>query len=188
MIEHADFAYHANWHEAQKTAKEVWTAPPDLPEKYRSQKEASFEFDEKMHAYLIDQSDARGAQRLRRAAQPHACGFVTAVPSDEDGKDTLLRPRQFQIAIAYRLGIYVVDKEISCSLCKQIIDKFGDHATAAQRMEIQLFAITEFVTWLEILRMMECCHLYWKRKAFSVTPLAVALEMSLLLAGLKGKV
>ena len=67
-----------------------------------------------MHAYLIDQSDARGAQRLRRAAQPHACGFVTAVPSDEDGKDTLLRPRQFQIAIAYRLGIYVVDKEISC--------------------------------------------------------------------------
>ena len=56
-----------------------------------------------MHAYLVDKSDARGAQRLRRSAQLHACGFITAVPSDEDGKDTLLRPRNFQIAVAYRL-------------------------------------------------------------------------------------
>ena len=84
-------AYHASWHEAQKTAKEVWVPPVGLPEKYLSQKDASFEFDEKMHAYLVENSDARGAQRLRRAAQPHACGFITAVPSDEDGKDTLLR-------------------------------------------------------------------------------------------------
>ena len=61
-----------------------------------------------MHASLIEQADARGAQRLKRAAQPHSCGFITAVPSDEDGKDALLKPRQFQIAVAYRLGIYVV--------------------------------------------------------------------------------
>jgi hypothetical protein len=72
-------AYHASWHEAQKTAKEVWAPPADLPEKYLSQKEASFDFDEKMHAYLIDNADARGAQRLRRVAQPHSCGFITAV-------------------------------------------------------------------------------------------------------------
>src|SRR3954463_1070815 len=58
----------------------------------------------------------RGAQRLRRAAQPHACGFITAVPSDEDGKETLLRPRIFQTAVAYRLGVPVVDKEIPCPL------------------------------------------------------------------------
>ena len=32
VTEHANFAYHASWHEAQKTAKEVWEAPPDLPE------------------------------------------------------------------------------------------------------------------------------------------------------------
>jgi hypothetical protein len=42
-----------------------------LPEKNLLQKDASFAFDEKMHAYLIDQADTRGAQRLRRAAQPH---------------------------------------------------------------------------------------------------------------------
>ena len=86
-----------------------------------------------MHAYLIDNADARGAQRLRRAAQPHACGFITAVLSDEDGKDTLLRPRNFQIAVAYRLGIHVLENEISCPLCTQPINKFGDHATCCAK-------------------------------------------------------
>ena len=90
----------------------MWVPPQYLP-----QKEASFAFDEKMHAFLIDNADARGAQRLRRAAQPHACGFITAVPSDEDGKDTLLRPRNFQIAVAYRLGIRVLENEKSLALC-----------------------------------------------------------------------
>ena len=133
IVEHAGLAYHASWHEAQKTAKEVWDAPLNLPATYLSQKAASFEFDEKMHASLIEQADARGAQRLKRAAQPHSCGFITAVPSDEDGKDALLKPRQFQIAIAYRLGIHVVDKEISCPSCKQTIDKYGDHATCCTK-------------------------------------------------------
>ena len=50
VVEHANLAYHASFHEAQKTAKEVWIPPPGLPEKYLSQKEASFGFDEKMHA------------------------------------------------------------------------------------------------------------------------------------------
>jgi len=133
VVEHAGLAYHASWHEAQKTAKEVWVPPVGLPEKYLSQKDASFEFDEKMHAYLVDSSDARGAQRLRRAAQPHACGFITAVPSDEDGKDTLLRPRNFRIAVAYRLGMKVLDEDIPCPLCKQIINTFGDHATCCTK-------------------------------------------------------
>ena len=133
VVEHAFLAYHASWHEAQKTAKEVWVPPVDLPEKYLSQKEASFDFDEKMHAYLIDNADARGAQRLRRVAQPHSCGFITAVPSDEDGKDTLLRPRNFQIAVAYRLGVPVINQEIACPLCMQPINRFGDHATCCTK-------------------------------------------------------
>ena len=53
--------------------------------------------------------------------------------SDEDGKDTLLKPRNFQLAIAYRLGVYVLDHEIPCPLCKQPIDKFGDHATCCTK-------------------------------------------------------
>ena len=86
-----------------------------------------------MHTYLIDNADARGAQRLRRVAQPHSCGFITAVPSDEDGKDTLLRPRNFQIAVAYRLGVPVINHEIACPLCMQPINRFGDHATCCTK-------------------------------------------------------
>ena len=86
-----------------------------------------------MHTYLVDQADTRGAQRLRRAAQPHACGFITAVPSDEDGKDTLLRPRIFRTAVAYRLGVPVLDQEIPCPLCTQPINLFGDHATCCAK-------------------------------------------------------
>jgi hypothetical protein len=126
-------AYHASWYEAQKVAKEKWTPPANLPAEYLSQQDASFEFDDKMHKYLVDQADTRGAQRLRRAAQPHACGFITAVPSDEDGKDTLLRPRIFRTAVAYRLGVPVVDQEIPCPLCKQPINVFGDHATCCAK-------------------------------------------------------
>ena len=115
VVEHADLAYHASWHESQKTAKAEWSPPPKLPVKYLSQKEASFEFDQKMFEYLVDNADVRGAQRLRRVAQPHACGFITAVPSDEDGKDTILPPRNFEISVAYRLGLNVIE-EISLSI------------------------------------------------------------------------
>jgi len=114
VVEHSGLAFHASWHEAQVTAKEVWVQPADLPETYLSQKAASFEFDEKMHTCLVTNADIRGKQRLKRAAQPHACGFITAVPSDEDGKDCLLRPRNFQIAVAYRLGVSLLDHEIPC--------------------------------------------------------------------------
>src|SRR3954468_9688961 len=61
----ADLAYHASWHEAQKVAKEKWTPPANLPAEYLSQQDASFDFDEKMLIYLVDQADTRGAQ-------PHA--------------------------------------------------------------------------------------------------------------------
>jgi len=39
-----------------------------------------------------------------------------------------MRPRNFQVAVAMRLGLPVLDEEKSCSLCMQIIDVFGDHA------------------------------------------------------------
>src|SRR6185312_9720487 len=66
-------------------------------------------------------------------SQPHACGFITAVPSDEDGKETLLRPRNFQIAVAHCLGVPVLDHEIPCPLCKQPINIFGGHPTCCAK-------------------------------------------------------
>ena len=125
VVDHATLAFHASWHEAQKTAKsckkEVWVPPSDQPEKYVSQKEASFDFDLKVHEALVACADIRGQHRLKRSAQPHSCGFITAVPSDEDGKDCLMRPRNFRIAVSYRLGMNVLDEEIPCPLCKQLI-------------------------------------------------------------------
>src|SRR4051812_22262787 len=87
-----------------------------------------------MHAWLVSNAPTdREAQRLRRCAQPHASGFITALPSEEDGRDTILKPRNFRVAVAYRLGVPVIESEIPCPLCMQTIDKFGDHATCCSK-------------------------------------------------------
>jgi len=105
-----------------------------MSEKYVSQSDALFQFYEKLHRCLIDYApNDREAQRLRRCAQPHASGFITAVPSQEDGKECILKPRNFQVAVAYRLGVRVLKEEISCPLCEQPVDTFGDHATCCTK-------------------------------------------------------
>jgi hypothetical protein len=89
VVEHADLAYQASWHESQSTARETWIAPSGMPGEAKNQSEASYEFDEKVHAWLVSTAPtAREVQRLRRCAQPHAGGFITALPSEEDGRDT----------------------------------------------------------------------------------------------------
>ena len=75
----------------------------------------------------------REIQRLRRCAQPHASCFVTAVPSEEDGRDTIMKPKNFRMAVKYRLGVEVLEKEIACPFCMQTIDLLGDHATCCKR-------------------------------------------------------
>src|SRR5690348_14630980 len=84
--------------------------PHRMPAVVKHQSEASYEFDAKVHAWLVSKAPSdREAQRLRRCAQPHASGFITALPSEEDGRDTILKPRNFRIAVAYRLGVPVID-------------------------------------------------------------------------------
>jgi len=130
IVDHAAGAFSASWHEARAQSREDWLRPDQVFEEYKSQKQASFEFDEKVHQHLVQSApNDREAQRLRRAAQPHANGFITAVPSEADGNDTILRPRVFRIAVAYRLGVPLLNDDIPCPMCKQTIDKFGDHAT-----------------------------------------------------------
>jgi len=122
-------AYSASWHESQKQARETWVRPPQVSEAHVQQSVASFKFDEQMHTYLVDTApNDREKQRLLRVAQPHASAFVTAVPSDEDGKDTILRPRIYRTAVAYRLGVPVLSNELPCPLCTQHINIYGDHA------------------------------------------------------------
>jgi hypothetical protein len=105
-----------------------------MPAEATPQSKASYEFDEKVHAWLVSNApNDREAQRLRRCAQPHASNFITALPSEEDGRDTILKPRNFRIAVAYRLGVPVIGDEIPCPLCMQTIDKYGDHATCCSK-------------------------------------------------------
>ena len=106
--EHAGFAYSASWHEARIQAGEVWIKPAQVSEVHVEQSAASYAFDEAMHAYLVDTApDDREKQRLLRVARPHASSFVTAVPSEEDGQDCLMKPRLYRTAVAYRLGLPV---------------------------------------------------------------------------------
>jgi len=132
--EHAGLAFNASWHESRVTAREVWDRPAEVGEDKISQKQASFTFDEQKLQHLITSATTdRERQRLRRVAQPHACGFLTGVPSEEDGNDTILRPRNCQVSVAYRLGVPLFLTETHCPMCQQTIDIYGDHATCCAK-------------------------------------------------------
>ena len=77
---------------------------------------ASFKIDEKAHSKLVNEFDEaaspRDARRLLRCAQPHASGFVTAVPSKEDGDEAIMSPHHFRTAVMYRLGIPLLTDEM----------------------------------------------------------------------------
>ena len=74
-------------------------------------------FDEKAHRELVRKFDQaknpRDSRRLLRCAQPHASGFVTAVPSKEDGNNgAIMSPHHFRTAVMlYRLGIPLLTDE-----------------------------------------------------------------------------
>ena len=77
---------------------------------------------------MVEAPNQRERRRLERLQCEHAGAWVCAVPSTHDGVDTVMRPRNFRVAVAMRMGLPVLDEEKRCSLCTQIIDVFGDHA------------------------------------------------------------
>src|SRR6185437_1564921 len=96
------------------------------PQKWRSttSRRMPLSFDQAVLAHLISIApNDREAQRLHRVSQPHAGAWVTAVPSDEDGFQTILRPKNFRTAAASRLGVVVLKGDIPCPMCTQTIDK-----------------------------------------------------------------
>jgi len=132
-VDHAEIAFSASWHEAQATCHEPW-APRDDVKSFQSQKIGSFQKDQEILKALISEApNTRERQRLNRLQCEHAGAWVSAVPSILDGKHTLMQPRNFQVAALLRLGLPVVLEEITCSLCKQIIDNFGDHAACCTK-------------------------------------------------------
>ena len=115
--DHASTAFAASWQESGRTAGEKWIEPPGLFIHAGSQREASFRIDEAIHARLVAEAPTqRERQRLLRIIQPHAGSFITAVPSNEDGTDTVMRPENFRTAVLYRLGVAVAPEGEFCPL------------------------------------------------------------------------
>jgi hypothetical protein len=128
IVDHAEIAFSSSWHEAKLICKENW-APRHDTHWCLSQKSGSFKKDEEILKVLVrEAANQRERQRLDRLQCEHSGAWICAVPSTHDGTDTVMRPRNFQVAVAMRLGLPVLEEEKSCSLCKQIIDVFGDHA------------------------------------------------------------
>jgi hypothetical protein len=134
VCDHAEAAFAASWREARVTAGEVWEEPEEVKGQVGSQREASGRIDQAIYEGLLAGAvSARERQRLRRVVEPHAGAFLTAVPSDEDGSECVMDPANFRVAVAYRLGVVVVGKGVSCPLCKQTVDELGDHAACCTR-------------------------------------------------------
>ena len=72
---------------------------------------------------LLEQAhNPRERQRLQRLQCEHAGAWVCAVPSTLDGVDTVLRPRNFQVAVAMRLGLPVLEKgKVVLCVCKPLM-------------------------------------------------------------------
>mmetsp|Transcript_18456 Transcript_18456/g.23873 ORF Transcript_18456/g.23873 Transcript_18456/m.23873 type:complete len:393 (-) Transcript_18456:171-1349(-) len=84
----------------------------------------------KFDGLLVHFSDnAREMTRLRSCSMKGSGAFLQAVPNQNFG--TKFFHREFQISVAYRLGLPVNlggNRFCSISKCSKILDKYGDHA------------------------------------------------------------
>ena len=69
------------------------TVPDLCVEVYVPQSVFSADVDRKTLDRLIEESNERDAQRLRRVDMPHANVWTSARPSVLDGKDCVMKPR-----------------------------------------------------------------------------------------------
>ena len=131
--DHATSAFSASWRECASNCGETWTLPPGCLPNVVSQKHASDDIDKAALECLISDSNTREAQRLRRLDSPHANAWLTALPSTTDGKDTVMTPLAFRVAVLRLLGLSVLPSPVPCPLCQQTIDLLGDHALCCRK-------------------------------------------------------
>ena len=132
-VAHAGAAFTASWFESRSTCGENWDRPQGCSGVYLPQVTASSEIDKASISHLINQSSPRDAQRLKRLDRPHANAWITALPSTEDGKDTILAPRTFRTAVSRLLGLPLYKPQTPCPACQQTMDLFGDHALCCKK-------------------------------------------------------
>jgi len=78
--------------------------------------------------FSLYEGDVRSLARLRSCSMKGSGAFSHAVPNENLG--TKMYNREFQFAVAYRIGLPVNLSKNYCSMlnCSKIVDKFGDHA------------------------------------------------------------
>jgi len=136
--DHAPLAYAASFKSSKAYCQEDWTIPPDIPNpdaaRY-SQHLASCELDKvTMDRLKAAAATQRERQRLKRLDAKHANSWITAFPSALDGRDTIMEPKVFRVAVARLLGLPLLKESLSCPLCMQIMDIYGDHALCCKKI------------------------------------------------------
>ena len=145
--DHAEIAFSASWRESRATCREDWADRADVSG-HQSQKQGSFKKDEEILKLLIEQApNRREHQRLERLKCAHAGAWISAVPSTHDGVDTVMRPRNFRVAISMRLGLAVLSegKVVHC-VCKPLMF-LAIIQPAAQCLRIEFTVTTVFGTY-----------------------------------------
>src|SRR5947209_13529001 len=94
---------------------------------------------------MVEASNPRERQRLNRLKCEHSGAWVCAVPSTHDGNDTVMRPRNFQVAVAMRDFRFWMRRKVVHCVCKSLM-YLVTTPPAAQCLLIVFIVITEFAT------------------------------------------
>lgn len=132
VVDHASVAFNASWFMGKNRCGEDWGSLPGMPEDAVTQREGSQAVDCVIMEKLLKKADKREKQRLSRLTCEHANAWVTALPSETDGKDTVLPPEVFIAATGRLLGLPVM-KSTSCPQCEHNMDSLGDHAICCRK-------------------------------------------------------
>ncbi len=98
VVDHANGAFAASWHESQRTAMEAWNVPPLCNAEYVPQMQASASTDAESLETIIARASPRDAQRLRRNDVIHANAWISSLPSSVS---LIARSTNFYIFLFY---------------------------------------------------------------------------------------
>ena len=87
-----------------------------------------------LHNRMVDE---RGKARMNSLAMQHAGDWLNMVPVRALG--LYLRPREFTVAVKYRLGVRVYPEAGPCIVCGEDSDAYGNHAVRCGKEGERIF-------------------------------------------------
>ena len=134
VMDHAPVAFSASFSASINICGENWLNASSRPASI-GQRAASELVDRRTLNSLLENAQPRDKQRLRRLDHKHANAWITALPSNTDGRDTIMGPKIFCTAVARLLGLPVYSNSNPCPLCQQPLDLLGDHALCCKKTQ-----------------------------------------------------